>query len=118
MKKFSITIAVLCFICAICSLIDVTRVYASDIWLTKQGNTDIYIITETIDSDGSTYAKATTKNVLNGRLIGIDKRIYAYVDAHKMWWYNTEEGKKNNLKPTRVWDGVNDPILGYILTHH
>lgn len=91
--------------------------HAQDVWVVQRTAGDIYVVTETIDSDGSTYVNVTTKTVKNGRLVNIDECMYGYVEDHQMWWMNTKSGRKNNQRAIRIWDGEKDPVLGFCLNY-
>lgn len=117
MKRFFLGVVFLATM-VFCQIGASSQASAQDVWVSREyGGVNCYVVTDTIDSDGRSYVNVTTKSVRNGRLVSLDERVYRYVPSQRMWWMSTEAAKRQNLRPTRVWDGESDPILGYCLRY-
>jgi len=79
------------------------------------GGGDIYVVTESIDTNGIDYARVTVKYIKDGRLTYTEHRTYSYVREHGCWYKGSEEAKREKLRPTRVWEPAEDKILQYCL---
>ena len=92
-------------------------VFAKDVYIASyEGGGDVYIVTETIDTNQSNTVRVTLKFIENGNLNKIEHRIYGRAQDG-MWWLSSEEGKRNGLRPTRVWEPAKDKILQYCLSY-
>ncbi len=92
-----------------------SKAYAEDVWVTKNGDYDVYVVTETIERSEDKNIYVNTKKVINNRLVNLDKRMYLYDKRSQMWW--VADRYRRDLRPTRVWEGENDPILGFCLNY-
>ena len=82
---------------------------------TKYG--ELYVFEETIDSDGKTYVKVAIKKIDNSGIVTFEELTYSYVESHQAWYYNSLDGLEKGLRAARIWEGENDPILGYCLRY-
>ena len=94
-------------------------VAAQDVYIESEygGGRDIYVVTESIDKNGRDYVNVTLKFLRGNSLVDIEHRKYAYVEAHGMWYKNSEEGIRNKLRPAKVWNIAEDKVLMYCLTY-
>ena len=93
-------------------------VAAQDVYIeTYSDGRDIYVVIESIDTNGRDYVNVTVKYIKNNRLDYTEHRKYGYVEAHGCWYKGSEEGKRNNLRPARVWNVAEDKVLMYCLTY-
>ena len=92
---------------------------AQDVYIETEygGSRDIYVVTESIDTNGVDYASVTVKYIKDGRLTYTEHRKYSYVSAHGCWYKGSEEAKRDNLRPTRVWNVAEDKVLMYCLNY-
>ena len=88
---------------------------AKDVYITSYSGRDVYIVTESIDKSVANTVKVTLKFIKNGKLIEVEHRIYGKVDG--TWWENSEEGQREKLRATRVWEPESDKILQYCLRY-
>ena len=90
---------------------------AQDVYIKSESRGDIYVVTESIDTNGVDYVNVTVKYIQNGRLTYTEHRNYGYVEAHGCWYYGSEEAKRDKLRPARVWNVAEDKVLMYCLTY-
>ena len=91
---------------------------AQDVYIkTYSDGRDIYVVTESIDTNGRDYANVTVKYIQNGRLTFTEHRNYGYVEDHGCWYKGSEEAKRNKVRPARVWNVAEDKVLMYCLTY-
>ena len=95
----------------------VPTVAAQDVYIESvtypYGGGDIYIVTESIDTNGVDKVNVTLKYIKNGQLTYTEHRIYG--KAGGTWWLSSEEAQRDKLRPTRVWEPAKDKILQYCL---
>ena len=95
-------------------------VAAQDVYIettTYPHDGDIYVVTESIETNGVDYVNVTIKCIKNGRLTYTEHRKYFYAEGENRWWVSSEEAKRDKLRPTRVWNPATDKVLMYCLTH-
>ena len=96
----------------------ITTVAAQDVYIESvtypYGGGDIYVVTESIDTNYDNYVNVTLKYIKSGRLTYTEHRKYGKA-SDGMWWVNSEEGKRDRLRATRVWEPEKDKILQYCL---
>ena len=92
-----------------------STVAAQDVFIKSDSGRDIYIVTESIDTNGNDYVNVTLKFIKNGRLTYTEHRNYGKVNGQ--WWTNSEEGKRDGLRSTRVWEPESDKVLMYCLNY-
>ena len=92
-----------------------STVAAQDVYIETEysGGRDIYVVTESIDTNGVDYVHVTLKFIKDGRLTYTEHRNYG--KANGQWWVNSEEGKRDGLRATRVWEPEKEKILQYCL---
>lgn len=78
------------------------------------GGGNIYVVTESIDTNYDNYVNVTLKYIKGGRLTYTEHRKYGKA-SDGMWWISSEESKRENLRATRVWKPEEDKILQYCL---
>ncbi|MBR2773609.1 MAG: hypothetical protein IKD73_01305 [Selenomonadaceae bacterium] len=90
---------------------------AQDVYIETEygGSRDIYVVTESIDTNGIDYARVTVKYIKDGRLTYTEHRNYGRVNGQ--WWVNSEEGKRDRIRATRVWNVAEDKVLIYCLNY-
>ena len=95
----------------------IPTVAAQDVYIETEygGSRDIYVVTESIDTNGIDYARVTVKYIKDGRLTYTEHRNYGR--ANGQWWVNSEEGKRDRLRATRVWNLAEDKVLIYCLNY-
>ena len=91
--------------------------FAQDVYIQSDSRGDIYIVTESIDTNGVDYVNVTLKFIQNGRLAETEHRQYAYVDGEGHWWVSSEEAQRDKLRPIRVWNPATDKVLMFCLNH-
>ena len=91
---------------------------AQDVYIESEygSGRDIYVVTESIDTNGVDYVHVTLKYIKNARLTYTEHRIYGKA-SDGMWWLTSEEAKRDNLRATRVWEPNKDKILQYCLSY-
>ncbi|MBQ6297447.1 MAG: hypothetical protein IJK81_07115 [Selenomonadaceae bacterium] len=94
----------------------IPTVAAQDVYIQSDSGRDIYIVTESIDTNGVDYVHVTLKYIKNARLTYTEHRIYGKA-SDGMWWLSSEEAKRDNLRATRVWEPNKDKILQYCLSY-
>ena len=87
---------------------------AQDVYIKSESRGDIYVVTESIDTNGIDYASVTVKYIQDGRLTYTEHRKYGKA-SDGMWWISSEEAKRENLRAIRVWKPAEDKILQYCL---
>ena len=94
-------------------------VAAQDVYIESEygGGRDIYVVTESIDTNGVDYVHVTLKFLQGNSLVYVEHRNYAYVKEHGMWYKNSEEGIRNKLRPAKVWEPDKEKILMYCLNY-
>ena len=94
----------------------IPTVAAQDVYIQFDSGCDIYIVTESIDTNGIDYVNVTLKYIKNGRLVETEHRNYGRAN-NGQWWKNSEEGKRDGLRATRVWEPEKEKILVYCLNY-
>ena len=119
-KKLCSAILLACSIALGGQMFTASHASAQDVWVCSVANSsyergyEVFIMTETIQSDGSTWAKATTKKVRNGQLLKTIRWTFDGVTG--MWRYETST--MDGTHTTRVIEGsMPDKILRYCLAH-
>lgn len=83
----------------------------------KTNEGELYVFDETIDSDGKTYVRVAIKKIDNSGISTFEELTYSYIEPHQAWYYNSFEGLEKGLRAARIWEGENDPLLGYCLRY-
>lgn len=93
-----------------------SNVAAQDVYIESEygGGRDVYVVTESIDTNGVDYVHVTLKFLRGNSLIYVEHRKYGKT-SDGMWWFSSEESKRENLRATRVWKPKEDKILQYCL---
>ena len=92
-------------------------VAAQDVYIESEygGGRDIYVVTESIDTNGVDYVHVTLKFLRGNALVYVEHRNYGKINGQ--WWKNSEEGKRDGLRATRVWKLSDDKVLQYCLAY-
>ena len=78
------------------------------------GGWDIYVVSESIDTNGVSYVNVTVKKTKNGNQVEISHERYGRTDDGT-WYVNSEEGIAEGVRATRT-DPNEDAVLRYCLT--
>ena len=92
-------------------------VAAQDVYIESEygDGCDIYVVTESIDTNGVDYLHVKLKFLRGNSLVYVEHRNYCKVNGQ--WWKNSEEGKRDGLRATRVWKLSDDKVLQYCLAY-
>ena len=102
---------------AVGSLLGDLSTLSPGVCVRKNNDGEVYVLNETIDSDGRTYVTVAVKKVDNSGISTYEELSYFYVEPHQAWYYNSFDGLAKGLRAARIWEGENDPILGYCLKY-
>ena len=117
MKKFFKSFALGAGLILSSQFMTIPTAAAQDVYIESESRGDIYVVTESIYTNGIDYASVTVKYIQDGRLTYTEHRKYSYVSAHGCWYKGSEEAKRDNLRPTRVWNVAEDKVLMYCLNY-
>ena len=102
---------------AVGSLLGDVSKLSQGVCVKKTNEGEVYVFNETIDSDGEKYVKVAIKKVDNNEISTYEELSYIYVIPHQAWYYNSYDGIAKGVRAARIWEGENDPILGYCLRY-
>ncbi|MBQ3442537.1 MAG: hypothetical protein IJG33_04745 [Selenomonadaceae bacterium] len=116
MKKFFKSFALGAGLILSSQFMTIPTAAAQDVYIESESRGDIYVVTESIYTNGIDYASVTVKYIQDGRLTYTEHRKYGKA-SNGMWWISSEEAKRENLRPTKVWNLAEDKVLMYCLNY-
>ena len=116
MKKFLASIILCASIVFSSQFAAIPTASAQDVYIktSVDGRYDIYIVTESIDTNGIDYVNVTTKYVQNGKLVNTNHVNYVKKNS-STWQVSSVEGRRSGARPSNIYNPADDKILWYCL---
>ena len=105
-------------------LVTISSAAAQDVYVKSYTNPDedIYVVTESIDTNGVDYVNVTVKSVRNGKLYFVSHLNYVYVEYRNgiwqgYWEMSSVEGRRDGVKSVKIWKPYEDETLWFCLNY-
>ena len=89
---------------------------AQDVYIktSVDGRYNIYVVTESIDTNGVDYVNVTVKYVKDSKLVHTNHVNYVKKNGNT-WQVSSVEGRKGGARATNIYNPAEDKILWYCL---
>lgn len=93
---------------------NIKHAMAQDVYIGNDKGCEVYIVTDTIQSDGGTMANVSTKYVKNGKFVRMENWYFQLMNG---WIYQTQIMFEKGVTSIVDWNGISGKILEYCLSY-